>query len=265
MWGEAIRHTINLMPSWMSIMLTMSLLMGVVLLLFQGVRRFFPSLLHEGNLDLLSTTTKVTSLSYGFFLGFIMTVLWQAYEKADDIVTQEAGHLSVIVDDSYGLDGTDGARMREAVGAYIHALRTKEWPAMRIGLAAPEAAAALANLYRVAQSFAPQSEVAKDQYDSMVGQIKQLYETRILRLALLESPVSDTMRTLITLGYLIDVLLIALILSSHSKMHLALTLLFGMVVAFNIAIASNLDFPFSGDIAVSSQALMKGNLAALSG
>ena len=136
---------------------------------------------------------------------------------------------------------------------------------MRLGHASPEAAAALADLYNVAQSLHPSSEVAKSQYDSLVGQIKSVYEARLSRLALLESPVSDTMRVLITIAYLIDVLLIALILSTRHRMHLALTMIFGMVVAFNIAIATNLDYPFSGDIAVTSQAFVKGNLAQLSG
>ena len=263
MWGEAIRHTINSLPGWLSILLTVLILTAPVLALFFVVRRFYPAALHEGNADILATTTKTTSLCYGFFLGFVMTVLWQTYNKANDIVTQEASHLTMLADNSYGLGPQDGARLRRDIAHYITAVREKEWPAMREGKSCPEAATALDNLLSDLESFSPMGDVALSAYTAITATAMNLYNDRKARLGLLESSISDVMRVFITLGYLIDVLLIALVYSQRKRMHLVLTALFGTMVAFNIGIAANLDFPFSGEVSISSDPLIQGNLASL--
>ena len=259
--GELQRHFINTFPSWVCILLLVLGLTVLVWGLFRFLNRFFPHWIHKENSSFLPTVTIVTSANYGFLLGFVVIVLWQAFNTAQSVTTAEANRLALFMYDIQAFPKDVQGQLSQGVGKYINILIKDEWPAMKKGDALPEADEALNALFPVMQKYTPETDVQKVFYREALSNINQAIEKRRERLATIDSILTDPLRFLLLLGIFIITFFLTLIASENRRVHTMAVVLVGCVVAFNMGVAMNLDFPFSGDVCVGNEAFTQGILA----
>jgi|GEM_PF-1083811 len=259
--GEIQRVFINTFPSWACIVLLVLGLSIFVWSIFKAVNRYFPHWVHKENSTFLPTITIVTSANYGFLLGFVVIVLWQAFNTAQSVTNAEANRLALFMYDVKAFPEDVRHDLTEGVGKYIHILIKDEWPAMKEGKTAPQAVEALNDLFPILQRYNPQTEVQKVFYREAVSNINQVIEKRRERLATVDSILTDPLRILLVLGLFIIAFFLTLIASENRRVHIMSVMLVGCVVAFNMGVAMNLDYPFSGDVCIGNEVFTQGILS----
>jgi hypothetical protein len=67
------------------------------------------------------------SVTYAVLLGFMVVVVWQAYDNAHRVLADEAAGLVTLYRLTYGMDGQEGAKMRKLIRGYTGAVISDEW------------------------------------------------------------------------------------------------------------------------------------------
>src|SRR5436190_18905783 len=95
------------------------------------VRRFVrPEDLRENN-EFTGFTWAFVGLVYGVYLAFMVVVVWQNFDNADNTATSEATHLSALWRDVQPLPGGD--QVQRDLMLYARSVVAEDWPAMGRG------------------------------------------------------------------------------------------------------------------------------------
>ncbi len=246
-----------------SFLLIFFVCLGLILLsciLYYLARRFFSKDIHAENSSYLTSLVSVVSANYAFLLGFVIVSLWQTSNNASNEVTQESYQLRFILNDITAIKPIE-EDVRKIVGKYVRTVVDEEWSLMRIGLESPKVLPILRELFKVIQSYNPQTETEKTFYREIVSKINILIEKRAQRLIHLDSNLSDQLRFILIVGAFYILAMMAFMHSKSWKMHLLAMSVVSCVIGFNMGFALCLDYPFSGDIAVNSQPYKMGILS----
>jgi hypothetical protein len=68
------------------------------------------------------------SVTYAVLLGFMVVVVWQAYDNAHRNLAEEAASLVSLYRLTYGMEAKEGAKMRTLIRGYTSAVIVDEWP-----------------------------------------------------------------------------------------------------------------------------------------
>lgn len=255
------RTLINYLPVWLFVIFIMIFLMGLTAVIFWVVKRYFGNLIKQQSSDILGIFIGVISTNYGFLVGFVIIILWQAFNQAIVTVSNEANNLSIILYDSIALPKNLQAEIREAVGNYIHIVRKEEWELMKWGEASENARLGIVKIFEILQSYTPGTETEKSFYNQIINNLNTVLEHRRLRIEKIDSYLPNTLRFALILGTLVVAFFVSLIETKNQRVHLIVTLIVTGIMSFNIALALSLDYPFSGYISVDSTAYTTGILA----
>src|SRR3954451_172820 len=67
---------------------------------------------------------------FAVLLGFLVVVVWQAYDGAHRNLADEAASLVPLYRLTYGMEATEGAEMRGLIRRYADAVIHDEWPTL---------------------------------------------------------------------------------------------------------------------------------------
>lgn len=258
--GGMTRFLMNALPAWACILVYVLFFMSCASLIFFFVRKKLPHWVHKENNSYLPTIAVITSANYGFFLGFVVIVLWQSFNHAESLVSAEANHLISIVHHKQALAPTQEKELDQRIGKYVNLVVKKEWPVMRAGQSLPEAEDAAVDLLKFLLTVTPKTDGEKAFYVSLVKSTDAFLEKRHERIDAIESVLTEPLRFFLVLGTFIITFLLSLLSERDKSVHVVCVSLVIMVIAFNVSIAFNLDFPFSGEMSVSSTPFSTGAL-----
>jgi uncharacterized membrane protein YdcZ (DUF606 family) len=108
------------------------------------------------------------SVVYAVLLGFLVVVVWEAYDGAHRNVAQEAASLVPLYRLTYGMQGPHGVESRKDIRAYTEAVIHDEWPTLgQGGLAGSmRARSAIGQLDRQFSRLTPGQKAADAEVDS---------------------------------------------------------------------------------------------------
>ena len=259
--GEFQRLFINSFPSWICIALVVIVFAGFSMIFFLLIEKCAPNWVSAGNEVLLSTSARITSAIYGLLLGSVVVVLWQAFGHAVEVTEREATSLALMTYESLNLPEPTQGVMLQNIKHYIQTITQEEWPAMREGKVLTKTPLILGDIFSILEKYEPQTELHKALRDNIVQNLHHLIEQREERMDAISSVLTDPLRILLAIGFFIVSFFISILSSENKKIHHLSVLLVGGVVAFNLAIGINLDYPFSGSVSVSSEPYVRGILA----
>ncbi len=119
------------------------------------------------------------------------------------------------------------------------------------------------DIYAVLRGYSPTRESDVACYEDAVVQLKAVVAARIQRLYAARQQLPTPFMVLLLAG---AALLICAMYALHVRRlrtHLTIVAMVAGVIAFNLFIAMTLDYPFSGDLSVSSEPLAQDLLAEL--
>lgn len=224
------------------------------------IRKLVPDIGERQFEELASGLRVVYELLFALILAFVIASVLGKFDTADNVVDSEATSLALMLRANRAFPPQVEARLNAGMGDYINALVDDEWEQMRHGQRSREARAALDSMYALYQGYQPAAGVPDKFYDQALSQLATVAASRRERLSLSETGLPTILVLMLPLGAIL-----LLILEYRPK--LAPLSQAGFMGALALVLSSTylltilLDYPFSGDVSVSSSPLNTGALA----
>jgi hypothetical protein len=227
--------------------------LGIVLswLGLRTVRRFVPVTLLKAHHEVAGFIIGVLGAIYAVLLAFVVVALWNQYEDARAAVEREANELSDLAHITRGFaDAKERHRLSGMIGAYAGSAINDEWPAMAEGEASLRTQSALDQLWRSYLEIDPETYRDSTLYDQAVSTLRDLSDSRRLRLFASRNDLPLLIQLLLWGGGVITISFTYFFgvesIRAQSLMTAALT----GIIAFNLFLVLALDNPFHGFLRV---------------
>lgn len=256
-----MRSFVNALPSVMIILVVVATSVAVVLVASLALRRWVPNF-GQGPFEEMADSLRVTyELLYSLILAFVIGSVLGNFSAAEATVGSEATTLAHLKRTTGGLPVEKAMPLERGLDQYVHAIVEDEFPAMRDGEESLRTAASLETLYALYQDYEVSDEGSEAEfYGVAVADLGEVSSARRERLGLSKAELPTVLRVFLPLGGL--VLLAIEFRSRMSKRFQLLHIsLMAALVSFAYALTIVLDYPFSGDLSVSTEPYKQDALA----
>lgn len=258
--AKVFRSLVNDVPTAALLACGVGLVLAVALGGVWLVRTTIPATREGFDAEVSSQMLGVVGTLFGLLLAFVVVLAFQGYSDAGDNVRLESDAVAQVVRDSNAFPQADRARVREAVGVYVHAVVDDEWPRLRNGGDSPAAWAAIAALYRAMQTVRPGTPAATAFYNDAVDRLNDALAARRARVSDASGGLSALMVALLALGSCVILGYAVFVGSRSAAFHALGTAAIGAVLGFSLVVLLVYNFPYSGDLAVDPSPFREGAL-----
>ena len=193
----------------------------------------------------------VVGVIYAVLLAFIAVFTWENFHKAQDTAELEANKIANLYVDCAGLPPKIAFVIRRDLRDYARLVIYKEWPAQQAGQVNIEAWKPLFKLNLTIARFRPAESTGAIEAE-ILQTANQLYEARRDRLAAAASGIPNVMWAVTLLGGALTVAFSFFFGVPNFRLHLAMTGMLSASLALVIVLIVALDYPFRGQLRVSS-------------
>ncbi|HWK00103.1 MAG TPA: hypothetical protein VNR41_05285 [Xanthobacteraceae bacterium] len=247
---------LTMLPTWQAAIL----IVGVpTILAVMGpfvVRRFVGLERLKINNEVAGFKFSTVSVLYAVLLAFVVIVVWQKFNDADNVVSQEAAAAATIYRISSDLPGDHGQHLRGALNGYLRAVVEHEFAAMAGGAASSEAKVALDRLYAEFLDInvtAPGDVVTYSELLRLLDRVTQLRRARLFASTGVVPAVLWATLIIGALGTLGFTLFFG---SRNIRAQAMMTAVLAVLLFCGLLIVVAFDHPFSGSVRVSSEPLV---------
>lgn len=241
-------------PTWILGLLVVG---GVALLSVAGLFALRPFLPHHTKLrahhDVAGPILGVVGVLYAVLLAFVMVTVWQNMDSTDGNVQTEANYLADIYRDSEAFTPTFRQRVAVLVREYRQAVVEEEWKTMEEGKMSPKVEAIMNQLWGLYTSYDPQSPKEQSFFDESVRKLNSFRELRRQRLMDAQAGLHPLLWFVLIAGMIATVSLTFLFGMEDVKAQVAMIVILALSIALILFTILLLDFPFTGDISISSE------------
>jgi Protein of unknown function (DUF4239) len=242
----------NEMPLWLTVIIVVAVAelysVGLMLLCRLTWGRDRLSL----NNEVAGFKFSVIGVLYAVLLGFVVIAVWEDYRNTETAVRNEAKAIADLTQISYALPQPGGSGIRAPLLDYAEEVRRSEWPAMARGVPSEKATHALAHLSEAI--FDLQIEQLRDLalYQQALRLLGVIEDNRNERLDSADGSVPSILWLVLIAGGMITLGYPAFFGSSNLVAQTLMTATLAALVALALLPAVILDFPFTGDVTISS-------------
>jgi hypothetical protein len=131
------------------------------------VQRLVPTNRRKQHNDVAGFVYAVLGVAYAVLLGLVLIAVWEKWEAAETIVTDEANELAGIFYYAHALPPPEGRHIQELVRSYSVVVVEEEWPLMAQGRSSPKAWDTLDELRGTILALQPPKGAQRTGYDQM--------------------------------------------------------------------------------------------------
>ena len=124
-------------PLWLSSLIFLVVLPLVAVAAHAIVRRHFGINSLRANNEVASAKFNTIGVAYAVLLAFAVTVVWEKFNAAESLVTQEASAAVTIYRLAKSLPDDTGSALHGTINTYLKAAIEQDWPAMAHGPTSP--------------------------------------------------------------------------------------------------------------------------------
>lgn len=193
------------------------------------------------------------SVMYAVLLGFMVVVVWQAYDTAHRNIGDEAANLVSLYRLTYGLEAKEGGQMRGLIRGYTNAVIANEWPTFGTTSAGSnKTRKAIGDIDRLFATMDPNVKAQDSQVDAAILQTEsEIVSERNIRLI----QASDSIPWVIWLGAFGGAVII-IVMSCFIDMerimpHYLMTGMMSSLIGLLLFIIVVLSQPFTGSLPLS--------------
>lgn len=193
------------------------------------------------------------SVFYGIVAGLIAVAAWQQFSSYDDNVTREAGAIAALYRNIATYPEPYGSKLTEELRGYTRAV-IDGWPQLQHGIVPPEPAALLNAFQATFYSFEPKTERDRIIHAASIDEFERMIELRRLRLHDKDEGLPTALWAVVILGGILTVFLTYFLALERFKVHLAMTIVSGILVSLLIFMIAAVDHPFRGGVSIGPDA-----------
>ena len=232
-----------------------SVLLAVVGLLLVRARVSVAAL--EGHHEVAGFFIGVLGAIYAVLLAFVVIVVWEKFEEARVVVSQEANAIGDLSRLSHGLPDEAQPAIRAALLGYAETVVKEEWPAMQRGESSPSAWAHVTEIWKVYRDLEPRTFVEQTTYQKSIDRLSDLTDSRRLRLFACEDHIPRVLWILLWGGGAVTVVFTYFFGVRNMRAQVLMTTMLSMLISFVLYLIVALNNPFDGVVRVASNRCRK--------
>lgn len=243
------------LPTWLMGLLIVGAFTALSVAGLYATRRFVVAITgpRPGHNEGVDAFIAAAAVFYGIVAGLIAVAAWQQFSTYDDNVTREAGAVATLYRNISTYREPYGSKLRQELRAYTRAV-IGGWPLLQHGVVPPKPATLLNELQATFYSFEPKTESEKIIHAAAIDEFDRLIELRRLRLHEKDAGLPAALWAVVILGGILTVFLTYFLALERFKVHLAMTLVCGILVSLLIFMIAAVDHPFRGGVSIGPDA-----------
>jgi len=247
-----IKSLINQMPVW----LVLSLVVGLAVIFSVSLQLLFRRWVGVETLSLNNEVAgfkfAVVGVSYAVLLAFVMVVVWEDFRGTEAAVRNEAKALSDLHQISFALPDESSALIRGQIFDYAELVRSQEWQTMSLGLESPQVEQALNRLTRQITNVEPVTLQDQSLYARALHLWSRIADNRLERIDGAQGTIPAVLWVVLVVGGLITLSYTSFFASPSTLAQILMTAGLAATVALIFWVSLALNFPFSGQLRISS-------------
>jgi len=190
------------------------------------------------------------SVTYAVLLGFMVIVVWQAYDNAHKVLADEAAGLVTLYRLTYGIDAYQGAEMRKLIRGYTSGVVSDEWKTFtRSSLGSDRTRKNLGDIDRLFARMPAATKMADTDVDEEILRTKSaVIAARNLRLLEVSDPIPALMWLGAFGGAVIVIVMSCFIDMEHARPHFLMSGMMAGLLGLLLFIVLVLSRPFTGPL-----------------
>lgn len=245
------REFLNLFLTWEIIALVALAFVLFAAVFYFIVHRYLPTFLINPITHNTSAVYNILGIT-AILLALTVVFLWQFFVNAQEAVSREASELKEIVMYTHKFTETKANEVNDIIGKYICVVVNKEWKMMSKGEYSTEASKILQDLKLSLLQYSPSSANERIIYSKTLDNYEQVVLARGIRLEAIDSVIPGYFFVVIIINLLLLVISVCLLDEKNKRAPFIIALLVATMAGTNLGLTISLDFPFSGDFAVSN-------------
>ncbi|KJJ86113.1 integral membrane protein [Candidatus Omnitrophus magneticus] len=186
-------------------------------------------------------------------MAFIVSVDYESFRKAEDIVFKEANAVEKIHNDLAIFGEPFKSEVSREIVNYAKSVVENEWVEINHSKPHNSADKLLERIRVHIYTYEPKTEREKFFYPFLLENYRTMAEMRIDRLIMSGSHLPVVLYAFMITGYFITVIFSFFFSTLHTKVQIAMTSLLSLSFMLILFLIITMDLPFSGDNSVSSE------------
>jgi hypothetical protein len=201
----------------------------------------------------------VLGVSYAVLLGLMLIAVWEQWNAAEDVASDEANELAGIFYFAHTLPQPEGRHIQELARSYSQVVVAEEWPLMAQGRSSPEAWDTLDELRGTILGLAPPTDAqqvpySQARYNQILEQLHDLGDARRERLLAASEGVPTLLWVVLIGGGVITIAFTYLFGLENTVVHTLMVASLALIIALSLFTVAALNHPFKGDVRIAPDA-----------
>lgn len=245
-------------PTWLIGLLVISIWTGLSVLGLHLFNRRVDVHLRHKDTETVGLTYAIVAVVYAVLVALIVVDVFEAFQRSDSIATAESNKLSNLMLDSAGLPPQMATELRSDISKYIDIVVKSEWPSQRAGklenAVFEPGWKLLAHMSTELAVFEPATMGQNVDKGEMLRALNDLIKQRRTRILAAGEHLPGVVWAILLLGGVVSVSYTYLFGARTFGIHVAITTLIAATIALCFVLIITLDYPFRGEVSVSSDA-----------
>ncbi len=200
--------------------------------------------------DVAGFIYAVLGVSYAVLLGLMLIAVWEQWNAAEEVTSDEANELAGIFYFAHALPQPEGRHIQELTRSYAEAVVKDEWPLMEQGRSSPKAWETLNQMRGAIEGLNPTAGAQLARYNQILEQLHDLDNARRERLLAAEEGLPTILWVVLILGGVITVGFTYLFGLENTLVHTLMVASLAMIISLTLFTVAALDYPFKGDVRI---------------
>ena len=200
--------------------------------------------------DVAGFIYAVLGVSYAVLLGLMLIAVWEQWNAAQDVASDEANELAGIFWFAHALPQPEGRHIQQLARSYAQVVVEEEWPLMEQGRSSPKAWATLDELRATILGLDPPTGAQQVRYNQVLEQLHALGDARRERLLAANEGLATILWVVLIGGALITIAFTYLFGLDNTVVHTLMVAALAMILSLSLFTVAALDYPFKGDVRI---------------
>jgi hypothetical protein len=196
----------------------------------------------------------VSGTLYAVVLGFLTVVVWEHYLEARQLVVVESDSDIDAWHTAVGLPTAVRLRVRNDMIQYARIMTDREWPLMKQGGSAPEAATVGIDAIDAIGSFVPANDGQSNAQSATLQQLTQMHDAALQRIAINTAGVSWFEWLILLVGAISLICFCWVFGLRNGRLQMLMTSGVAIIIVCMLVLLFELQYPFRSDIGIGPDA-----------
>jgi len=214
------------------------------------VQRLYSTERRKEHNDVAGFIYAVLGVSYAVLLGLMLIAVWEQWNAAQDVASDEANELAGIFWFAHALPQPEGRHIQELARSYAEVVVEEEWPLMEQGRSSPKAWDTLDELRGTILGLDPPTGAQLVRYNQVLEQLHALGDARRERLLAASEGLATILWVVLIGGGVITIAFTYLFGLDNTVVHTLMVAALAMILSLSLFTVAALDYPFKGDVRI---------------